>query len=302
MPNKLMDKLQRMALFVRVVERGSFTAAANDLTLARSTATEALKRLESELDVRLLERSTRHVRTTLDGDIYYQKCKAILADVEEAEASFSDPEPRGVLRIDAHPYLTRHFLVPELPAFLARYPRLTINIGQGDRYVDLVREGVDCVLRAGELSDSDLVSRRLAFIPEITLASPDYLSRHGIPGTPDELDGHEMVGFFSSRTDDVLPLEFTSDNETKEVRLPCRVTANNSNTMVELAKFGFGLIQAPRYRFSEDIAEGRLVEILSDFPPSPLPLYAVFPHRHNASLRLRVFLDWVTEIFGRAKL
>ena len=297
-----MDRLDRMTLFVRVVERGSFTAAASDLELARSTATEALKRLESELGVRLLERSTRHVRPTLDGDIYYEKCRAILAEVEEAEMSFSDPEPRGVLRIDAHAYLPRHFLVPHLSTLLAKYPRLDMQLGQGDRYVDLVREGVDCVLRAGNLPDSDLVSRRLALIPEVTCASPDYLERNGIPRTLEELEGHQVVGYLSSRTDELLPLEFLVKSELRMVRLPSRVTVNNSNTMVQLARQGLGIIQAPRYRFADDFAAGTLKEILADYPVPPTPLYAVYPDRRNMSLRLRVFLEWVTEIFANTEL
>ena len=147
-----MDRLDRMQLFLRVVERRSFSAAAADLGLGRSTATEAIKQLEADLGARLLERTTRHVTPTLEGQVHYERCLAILSDIDEAENAFRDGKPRGILRIDAHPLLTRTFLLPHLPEFLARYPGLDLHIGQGDRLVDLVREGVDCALRAGELA------------------------------------------------------------------------------------------------------------------------------------------------------
>ncbi|UJW76607.1 LysR family transcriptional regulator [Rhizobium sp. SL42] len=298
-----MDRLDRMQLFVRVVERRSFSAAAADRGLGRSTATEAIKQLEADLGARLLERTTRHVTPTLEGQAHYQRCLAILSDIEEAESAFRDSRPRGLLRIDAHPLLTRTFLLPKLPAFLERYPGLDLHIGQGDRLVDMVREGVDCALRAGELADSGLIARRLATINEVTCASPAYLARHGIPATPAELEArHLCVGFVSSRTGEVMPLEFMDGGQVRLVALGSRVTVNNSDTMTELCRLGFGLMQAPRYRLAQDLAEGRLVEVLPDHPPSPTPLSAVYPQNRHTAARLRVFLDWVTEIFVRAEL
>lgn len=288
-----------MQLFVRVVERRSFSAAAADLGLSRSTATEAIKKLETDLGVRLLERTTRHVTTTLDGRAYYERCLAILSEVEEADNAFRDARPRGLLRIDAHPLLTQTFLLPRLPEFMARYPELDLHIGQGDRLVDLVREGIDCVIRAGELPDSGMISRRLTTIEEVTCASPGYLERHGVPATPDDLAGHVCVGFVSSRTGETMPIEFMEGGEVRLVSLPSRVTVNNSDTMSELARLGFGLIQAPRYRLTRDLADGTLVEVLKDFPPSPTPLTALYPQNRQTSARVRVFLDWVSGIFSK---
>ena len=292
-----------MQLFLRVVERRSFSAAAADLGLGRSTATEAIKQLEADLGARLLERTTRHVTPTLEGQVHYERCLAILSDIDEAENAFRDGKPRGILRIDAHPLLTRTFLLPHLPEFLARYPGLDLHIGQGDRLVDLVREGVDCALRAGELADSGLIARRLATIGEVTCASPAYLARHGMPATLADLAaGHLCVGFVSSRTGEVMPLEFIDGQAIKLISLGSRVTVNNSDTMTDLCRLGFGLIQAPRYRLAQDLAEGRLVEILQDHPPSPTPLSAVYPQNRHTAARLRVFLDWATEIFAKARL
>lgn len=291
-----------MRLFVRVVERGSFTAAAADLGLPRSTATEALKTLETHLGARLLDRTTRHVAPTLDGQDYYRRCLTILDELHEAENAFRGAQPRGLLRVDAHVLLTRTFLLPRLPEFLERYPLIDLHLGQGDRLVDLVREGVDCVIRSGEPSDSGMILRRLGIMAEITVASPDYLARHGTPESPDHLDGHRMVGFLSSRTGEVLPLEFSVGTALREVRLPSRITVNNSDTMAELARMGFGLVQAPRYRFADDLAAGRLVEVLADTPPSPTPLCALYPQNRQLASRLRVFLDWVAAVFKDAGL
>lgn len=297
-----MDRFETMRLFVRLVERRSFTAAAADLGLPRSTASEVLRGLEAHLGARLLERTTRHVTPTLDGEEYYRRCVAILSEVEEAESAMRDAQPRGLLRVDAHPLLTRTFILPQLPEFLARHPLIELQIGQGDRLVDLVREGVDCVIRSGQPEDSGMIRRRLGLIVEVTVASPAYLARHGTPKTPDALDGHQMVGFISSRTGDVLPLEFSVDGALREIVLPSRIRVNNSDTMADLARLGFGLVQAPRYRFADDLASGALVEVLPNHPPSPTPLSALYPQNRQLTLRLRVFLDWISRIFAEAKI
>ncbi len=290
-----------MRLLTRVVERGSFSAAAADLGLSRSTATEALQQLEARLGVRLLERTTRHVLPTLDGDAYYRRCLAILADVEDAEASFSRVQPRGELRIDVHGFMARRLLLPHLPVFLARYPELTLFIGEGDRLVDLVREGVDCVIRAGEPSGGDMIVRRLAMLAEVTVASPAYLEEHGMPKSPDALEGHLMVGFVSSQTGKVIPLEFQIGGKLLLTALPSRVNAKGSSTSAELARLGFGLVQAPRYRFEDDLQRGTLIEVLPGFPPSPTPVCALYPQNRQLSLRVRVFLDWAADVFARQR-
>jgi DNA-binding transcriptional LysR family regulator len=293
-----MDRLDSMRLFTRVVERRSFTAAAADLSLPRSSATAAIKQLEERLGVQLLRRTTRHVTTTLDGEVYYQRCIGILADVEDAEGGVGADDVRGRLRIDINGHMARNFVIPELPALLARHPNLSVHIGEGDRFVDLVREGVDCVVRAGPLPDSDMIARSLGMAREATLASPDYLERHGTPRTIEGLAGHVMIGFVSSRTGQVMPLEFTVDGRIREVILPARVTVSNSDTAATLVRQGFGLYQAPRLRFTSDLAAGRLVEVLADCPPTPTPISVLYPRSRQLSPRVRVFIDWLVEILG----
>lgn len=295
-----MDHLDGLRLFARVVERRSFTEAAADLGLSRSTATEAIRRLEARLGARLLERTTRVVAPTLDGMQFYERCVAILADIEDAEATLRAGEPHGLLRIDAPGLLTRSFLLPGLPAFLERHPKIDVQFGQSDRLVDLVREGVDCAIRVGEPADSSLAMRRLGSIAEVTVASPAYLARYGTPRAVEDLDGHQMVGFISSRTGEAMPLEFVVDGATREVVLPARASSNNSDTNADLARHGFGLVQAPRYRFARELKTGALVEVLPDCPPSPTALSALFPQARQVAPRLRVFLDWVAEVFRAA--
>lgn len=293
-----MDRLDSMRLLTRVIDRGSFRAAAHDLGMSRSTATDAIKQLEARLGVRLLERNTRHVTATLDGRAYYQRCLAILADVEDAEGALSDAQPRGLLRIDVHGFMARRFILPNLASFLDRYPEITLHIGEGDRLVDLIHEGVDCVIRAGEPPDSSMIVRRIGLLEEVTVASPGYIERHGMPATPDDLDGHEMIGFVSSRTGEVMPLEFTVDGKLRHMLLPSRVTVAGSCTAADLARRGFGIAQAPRYRFSEDLANGALVELLPQWPPSPTPVSALYPQNRQLAPRMRVFLDWIREVFA----
>jgi DNA-binding transcriptional LysR family regulator len=291
-----------MRLFARVVERRSFTLAAQDLDVPRSTATEVIKQLEQRLRVRLLQRTTRHVTPTLDGEAYYRRCLSILSDIEEADAAFTGVKPSGTLRIDVHGALARHFIVPALPRFLELYPAIRLHIGEGDRFVDLVREGVDCVLRAGELQDSAMIARRVAMLEEGTYASPDYLTRFGAPRTPDDLASHRMIGFVSSATGNVIPLEFTVDGELQHVTATLALSVVSGDMMVATARMGLGLIQVPRYHVASDLASGALVEVLAEFRPSPTPVSMLYPRTRQLSPRVRVFIDWVAGVFAERTL
>jgi len=293
-----MDRIDSMRVFARIVERHSFSLAARDLGVPASTATDAVKQLEARLGVRLLQRTTRQVRPTLDGEAYYQRCISILADIEEAESAFGGADPRGLLRIDVQGGLARRFILPGLPRFFARYPGIELYMGEGDRFVDLVREGIDCVLRAGEPQDSDMIARRVALLPEVTAASPDYIARHGMPRSWDALEGHRMIGFRSSATGGVLPLEFMADGARKTAMPPMTLSVNGAESYRAAARLGLGLIQVPRYALQEDLARGTLVSVLEDTPPSPTPVSLLYPRSRQLSLRLRVFIDWVAQEFA----
>jgi DNA-binding transcriptional LysR family regulator len=295
-----MDRLDQMRLFSRVAERRSFSLAARDFGLPASTATDAVKRLETRLGVRLLERTTRHVALTPDGEGYYRRCLAILDDVEDAESAFNGAKPKGVLRVDVQGRLARRFLLPSLPRFFAEYPGIDLHMSEGDRFVDLVREGVDCVLRVGELADSEMVARRVAVLPEVTCAAPSYIDRFGVPERWDRLKGHRMIGFLSSATGYVLPLEFEVDGVLKTVTLPSVLTVSAAESYGAAAKLGLGIIQAPRWGVEEAFAEGSLVPLLEDTPPSPSPVSLLYPKNRQLSPRVRVFIDWVIKEFKRS--
>ena len=292
-----MDRLAQLELFTRIVERGGFSAAAADRGVSRPAATAAIKALEARLGVRLLQRSTRHLSPTVEGEAYYGRCVQVLADLEAA-AGEAGGAVSGLVRVDVPGNLARTLLLPALPALLRRHPELCVHIGEGERFVDLVREGVDCVVRAGELADSDLVVRRLGVMHEVTCASPAYLEQHGAPASPDALDGHLMVGFVSSRTGQVAPLEFVQAGRTVERMLPARVLVSGSDASAVAARLGLGLVQAPRRRFDDDFASGALVEVLAEFAPSPTPVSILYPSRRQLSARVRVFVAWLEEVLA----
>jgi DNA-binding transcriptional LysR family regulator len=292
------DKLDSMRLFTRVVELRSFTQAAQDLDLKRSTVTDAIKQLEQRLGVRLLQRTTRHVSATLDGEAYYQRCLRILADVEEAEMAFAGARPKGTLRVDVHGTMARYFVLPGLPDFLARYPDIDMVLSEGDRLVDLVREGIDCVIRAGELKDSDMAARPLGQLEEITCASPGYLQQRGTPKTLEELQGHQMIGYRSTATGGLLPLVFNVEGKVRSVTLPTTLSVTGAESMKEAARRGLGLIQVPKYGLIEDLQNGALVQVLPQFSPGSMQVSLLYPRNRQLSPRIRVFIDWMVKEFA----
>ena len=293
-----MDRIDAMRLFTRVVEQRSFTQAAQDLNLPRSTVTDAIKQLETRLQVRLFQRTTRHVSPTLDGEAYYQRCLTILADIEDAEMAFAGAKPRGLLRIDVHGTLARHFLLPELPDFLTQYPDIELFMSEGDRLVDPVREGIDCVVRVGKLKDSDMVARRLGELEEVTCAAPDYLQRFGTPHSISELEGHRMVGFRSTASGTLMPLEFTVAGQTRQVTLPCTVSVSAAESLVAAERMGLGIIQVPRYHLRDSLDNGSLLPLLPQFPSTPMPVSLLYPRNRQLSPRVRVFIDWFSKVFA----
>lgn len=295
-----MDRIAAMRLFTRIVELGSFSRAAEQLGVARASATQIIKQLEARVGVRLLLRTTRQVTPTLDGSAYYQRCLAILGDLDELDAEFSQVgrHPQGSIRLDMSGSLCRLVLLPALPAFCARYPLIKLEIGVGDRRIDLVREGADCVLRIGDLHDIPLVARELTRLDQVTCASADYLARHGVPRSPGELDPHLTVDYVSATTGKQVPLEFDVGGRLERHTLPAIVTVNNGDAYVAACKAGFGIIQLPRYHVSAELERGEFEEILAEYRPPCLPLHVLYPPNRQLSARLRVLIDWLGELFA----
>ena len=297
-----MDHLDALHLFTRIVEQRSFGRAADQLDVPRATATHAIKQLEARLGTRLLERSTRHVRPTPDGEAFYERCVHVLSELDDAEASLrhAASNPRGVLRVDMHGTHATGIVLPRIREFRERYPNIDIVISSEDRLVDLVREGIDCAIRGGAVRDSSLVARRLAVIPEVTCASPDYLARFGTPQHPSELAAHQAVQFFNSSGGRAYPFEFTIDGKVREVELKGWLTVNYAESYVVAARNGCGLIQLPRYHVEDDLRSGHLVQVLGDFSGPGFPITALYPHRRQLSPRVRIFLDWIGQLYEEA--
>ncbi|WP_083627814.1 LysR family transcriptional regulator [Salinicola sp. MH3R3-1] len=295
-----MDRFEAMTLFVRIVESGSFTRAANALDIPRATATLAIQQLEARLGVRLLERTTRQVRPTPEGEAFHERCVHLLAELEDAEAILQPvaDSPRGVLRVELHGTHASRIVLPRLDAFHARYPALELVITTGDRRVDLVGEGIDCALRSGEPEDSSLIARHLATLEQVICASPDYLARMGTPSTPDTLRNHHGIHFVSGFKAPDRTLDVIVDGETRAFTTGGWLTVNDAESYAVSAVEGFGLIQLPRFSLASHLASGALVEILPEWQKPTLPLYAVYPQRRQLSPRVRVFLEWVTTLYA----
>ena len=293
-----MDRFNAMRVFTRIVELGGFAKAADSLQLPRASVTILIKQLEAHLGVQLLQRTTRQVSPTLDGAAYYQRCVRLLADLEEAEAVFSiqRQNPRGTLSINMPSGIGRLIVIPALPAFTARYPHIELEIGLNDHPVDLIREGVDCVLRGGLALDESLVARPLAMMDQVTLASPVYLKRKGVPASLDDLAHHEMVEYVSTTSGKRFGLEFQLGAELRAVNLPKRVAVNSADGYFAACAAGYGLIQAPYYHAMRQLEEGTLVQVLPHLAVPQMALTALYPPHRQLSQRVRVFVDWLVEL------
>ena len=295
-----MDRFDALQLFTRIVELGSFTEAAGTLNVPRATATHAIKALETRLGARLLDRTTRQVRPTLDGQAFYERSKRVLAELEDAETSLSThvASPHGTLRLDLHGAHATEIILPRIVEFKARYPRINLVISSGDRLVDLVKEGIDCVVRAGQPRDSSLVARPLAEMPEIICASPDYLARHGTPMHPRELSEHQAIGFFSRGNENRYPFTVLVDGQVTEWEAKGWISVSDAACYTSAALAGCGLIQVPRFRLEEYLQAGRLVQVLPEWPCPTLPVCALYPFHRQLSPRVRVFVDWAVELYS----
>jgi DNA-binding transcriptional LysR family regulator len=292
-----MDRFDVMRLFVRIVERENFSVAARDLQIPRASVTRAIQQLEAQLGVRLLERTTRAVRATEDGTIYYRRCIQLLADLEEVESSFRDGEPQGPLCVDMQGTLARFFVLPAIPEFIDLHPSIALRLSETDRMVDLVAEGIDCVLRAGVLPSSALVGRQVASSEQLTLASPLYLRRFGVPATLEELGGHRMVAYIAAANGQPYAMDFVKGGAVREIMMPYDITVRGAELYTAAAIAGLGLIQVPRYRVEQALAEGALVTVLPQHPPPRLPISVLYPSSRHPPRRVRVFVDWLSGLF-----
>jgi DNA-binding transcriptional LysR family regulator len=300
-----MDQLNAMRAFVRVVEVGTFTRAAELLDLPKPTVTKLIQQLEGHLHAQLLNRTTRRVTVTMDGAAYYERALRVLGEIDELDQSMasSQARPSGRLRIDVSASFATDIILPALPGFLARYPEIQIDIGLSDRPADLIGENLDLAIRAGAIEDQSLIARRIGEMMLITCATPDYLAKHGTPQHPRDLeDGHLAIGYRRAGTSRIMPFTFASPKETIEIQGDYVVSLNDGTGYVAAGLAGLGVMQVPTFMAMAHIASGRLVPILTDWCTKPKPLHIIYPPNRHLSNKVRVFVDWLAELFARNDL
>ncbi|MBP7565594.1 MAG: LysR family transcriptional regulator [Burkholderiaceae bacterium] len=297
-----MSFTDQMQVFARVAELSSFTQAAMALGLPKASVSTAVQQLESRLGTRLLHRTTRRVQLTQDGQVFYERCKDLLADVDEIETLFQQPGHAplaGRVRIDMSTRVALRAVLPRLPELLAEHPQLEIELSSTDRRVDLVREGFDCVLRAGPVVDAGLVARPLGRMRMVNCASPAYLAAHGVPRRLEDLGAHRLVCYATTLGGRTAGFEYVHEGPPRETReWPMRgvVTVNNADAYEAACLAGLGLVQAPLAGLRDALADGRLVQVLPDWPAPPLPFNLLYANRRHLSKRVRVVMDWLAAV------
>ncbi|MFD1703319.1 LysR family transcriptional regulator [Methylopila henanensis] len=293
MARERVNRAAEMEVFAAVVERGGFSAAGRVLGLSPSAVSRIVASVERRLGVRLVIRTTRALAVTPEGEAYHRAARRILNDLAHAEhAICNQGAPRGRLRVSATLSFGRRYIVPLLGEFLDRYPDILVDVSVTDAVIDLVEERADVAIRIGPLPDSALMARRLGESPRVIVASPAYLVRHGEPRRPEDLAGHRCIGFNFRRAEPNWP--FRRDGETFDLAIRPAIEANNGDTVLQLALDGVGLARVGRFVAEEDIAAGRLVEVLADFNPGDVePFHALYLGGATVPARVRVFIDFM---------
>ena len=290
--------LNQLRIFARVADLGSFTRAADQLGLAKGLVSTAVQRLESQLGTRLLQRTTRRVRITSDGEQFLDRCRELVADADQLMSMFQPAASglRGRLRIDLPNTLARDLVIPRLPEFLAAHPLLEIGISTTDRRVDLVQEGFDCVLRVGALGDSDLVARPLGWLRMTNVASPAYLRAHGTPTSLADLAQHRIVHYAARLGTQGAGWEHVDDGVVRVQPMRSALVVNSTDAYQAACLAGLGLIQAPARGTRRLVDAGLLVEVMPAYTAAAMPVSLLYPHRRQLAPRLQAVLNWLTEV------
>ncbi|MCK5831757.1 MAG: LysR family transcriptional regulator [Methylococcales bacterium] len=294
-----MDKLTSMNVFVRVAKAGSFAGAARDLGISRAMATKHIMSLESSLDTRLFNRTTRSLSLTEVGFSYLERCQQVLLDVEEMEAAVThlQSEPRGLLKVSAPPVIGATHIAPALAEFLKIHDDLSVEIILRGGEVDLVDEGVDIAIFLGQLKDSSLIARKLASSGLVVCGSPSYFERYGIPNEPEDLIHHNCLVNWAIAPRDMW--KFKGVLGEREIKVRGRIQSNVADPIRMAADDGLGLVMLPQYIVGRDIEKGKLQVVLEQYSVAPLDIHAVYPHRKYLSAKVRDFLDFLQEWLPR---
>jgi len=289
--------LESVRVFVKVAELGNFTRAGEHLGLSKARASIRVQELEATLGSRLLHRSTRVVRLTTDGEQFLLRARRLLSDADELATMFSAPSTlRGRVRLDLPIQFARNVVIPRLPEFLANHPHLEMLVSTTDRRVDLLREGFDCVLRVGALSDSGLVAKRIGHLQMVNCASPRYLEKYGTPRAIADLAQHLLVHYSLTFGGDAPSFEYFDGTAYREMPMRAAVTVNSTDAYHAACLAGLGIIQAPRTGMVASLAAGSLLEILPDLPCEPMPVSLVQGHSRQARAPVRAVMSWLTQV------
>ncbi|HEV7855347.1 MAG TPA: LysR family transcriptional regulator [Herminiimonas sp.] len=292
------NKIDLLKTFVRVAEVGSFTQAAANLGLQKASVSEHVRTLEDIVGARLLHRTTRKVQATHDGLALLERCKDLLSDMDEIEGMFRrhGAELSGRLRVDMPTAIARKIVMPRLAEFIMQYPQVQIEVSSTDRRVDVVREGFDCVLRAGETVDDSLIARQLGMMTMANCASPAYLARCGTPQTLEDLASHQLIHYSPVLGMRSSGFEYAIDGETRSIAMAGAVTVNNVESYEAACLGGLGIVQAPLKGMRDYIDSGKLVNVLPQFVPTPMPISLLYAHRRHLPQRVRIFMDWLSAL------
>lgn len=293
-----METMEAIKRFVRVAELASFTQAADQLGLPKASVSNAVQQLENQLGTQLLHRTTRRVQLTPDGQLFYERSKHLLGEVDELTSLFQgdDASITGMVRVDMSHPMARNLVIPQLPEFLNRYPNIQVEVSSTDRRVDLVAEGYDCVVRTGELSDSGLVVRRLGEMVQRNYVSLGYIAHHGEPHALAELEQHWLIHYHVNSAERFDVFEYWDGSACRKIPMKSRIAVNNTDAYRAACVAGLGIIQAPSLGARDLIDAGKLVEILKEYPAPAIPVSLLYPHKRNLSKRVRIFMDWLTEV------
>jgi DNA-binding transcriptional LysR family regulator len=287
------------------VEAGTFTKAADSMGMPKPTVTRLIQTLEQSLDTKLLNRTTRKVTVTADGAAYYERAGRLLSEMEELESSMSRAKasPRGRLKVDIPSSLAMAVIIPALPDFYARYPDIQLELGVSDRPIDILAENVDCVIRGGEITDQSLVARRVGEFYLMSCASPAYLKRHGVPQHPQELaHGHRLIRYFSPRDGKLYNVTLHKDGQEVDVEGQHQLSVNDSNAGVAAALAGLGVLQTLTFLVQHHISSGALEPLFNGWWSAAKPIHVVYPPNRHLSNKVRVFVDWIADLFARHDL
>lgn len=293
-----MENTEAIKRFVRVAELGSFTKAADSLGLPKASVSQAVQQLETRLGTQLLHRTTRKVQLTPDGHVFYERGKDLLTEMDELDSLFQgdDASISGLIRVDMSYPMARNVVIPHLPEFLSRYPNLQVDLSSTDRRVDPIAEGFDCVVRTGTLTDSGLIVRHIGEMPQTNFASPTYLAKYGEPKQLEELSRHWLIHYNVNASTRFDAFEYWDGQACRRIPMQSRVSVNNVDAYRAACVAGLGIIQAPFLGARGLLEEGKLVEILKDFRAPGMPISLLYPHRRNLSKRMRIFMDWLSEL------